>query len=462
MTGIKPETEKKLLAVIEKTADFVNSGMGANEAVIKAASEAQIRPSEVSLVVQAYNTGRTNRQRQDGTDIFSKTAEFELADTEKVLEGLYPSTIKTASDRSVHDDAVSGEYSISPRPMLERKQRWEKKAYSPDWRQLNGQQIETPPPLPRDKASQLLKAAGEQQRRQVIFENARREKSAALDAASVVFRELTDYFRQVDAIPMAVVKEAAEILHGQKGADVIDQLAAVTPALTKLANHVQGRALLGVQGHNSRLTVDDIDTTETPFDKIASLLDQLEVYKQASATFARLEEAQATPPFSGPASPSVLDQSFEELEKRAFDPWSTLGAYKLVNDIGTDVARRVGGGDVEAQTQKRVGKVMNQLNDPSHELKLREINARASLQDMMLNDPIVSGYEPEQVAGAYNDIVQISPSVSDQRMLLQSLLRKHLQQGQLDTFEQDKLLGFEDSLRKQVQHSGKGGDGSVI
>lgn len=468
MTGIKLETERKLLGVIEKTADLVGGGMSPNDAVVKAASDAQLRPGEVSLVVQAYNTGRTNRQRQDNDDIFSKVAEFELADAAEVLEKLYPSKVKQASAPVPDLDPLSAEYTISPRPMLERKDRWEKKATAVNWREFNGETIETPTPLPRDTRSQLLKEAGEQQRRVHKLEEARRVKAAAFDAAGEIFRELTDYFRGVDALPIPVVKEAAAILHGEKGEQVIDQLTAVTPELLKLATHHNGQSLMGPRGRSTfAVSVDDLDATAEPFPKIAQLLDRIDTYKQAGAAYAEAEKAQeasVVPPFSVPGTGSVLDQSYE-VEKTAFgipDPLSALGAYTMVSNVGKDVAGKLGNPEQERRTQQQVNGVINQLNDPSHELKLREINARASLQDLMLNDPVISGYGPEQVASAYNDIVQVSPSVSDQRMLMQTLLRKHLQQGQLDTFEQDKLLGFEDSLRKQVQPGKGGGDASVI
>jgi hypothetical protein len=172
-------------------------------------------------------------------------------------------------------------------------------------------------------------------------------------------------------------------------------------------------------------------------------------------------------PFVEPSvSPSILGPSSDGRTKVAMglspvditDPLKMLGTYSLINRTMGPMAEKLKGPD----DNTRLNKVVSQLNDPEHEMRLREINTQSMLQDLMLNDDVISGYHPDEVTGAFNDIAQISPSVADQRMLMQSLLRKRLQQGQLDTFEQDKLLGFEDKLRRQSQPMAGKADGSII
>ena len=469
MKKITPATERKLMAVIEKTAELVGAGLSPNAAIVKAASEGQLRPGEIGLVVHAYNTGRTTRQRQDGNDLFEKAAEFDLADTATILETMYPTTVKTAA-ATQQANVISAEYSYSPRSMLDRKARCEKRANAGiDWRTINGQVITAPPPLPTDPNHRLKKAMANIDRLRKTAEEARRKMASAFDQLSEAFMNLTDYFRRPDAKPMPVVKEAVILLHGQKGEQLMDQLVKVTPALTKLANHRTGRSLLGHQSPQAYTSVDDLDCTAAPFDLIATVMTKISEYLTSKAdhtdSLAQFEKeaGQSILPFVDPlVSPSVLGPSLTSTEKTGSfglnDPLKMLGSYSLVSRTMTPLANKLKGPDDDS----RLNKTVSALNDPAHESRLREINTQAMLQDLLLNDPVISGYDPHEVTNAFNDITQISPSVADQRMLMQNLLRKKLQQGQLDTFEQDQLLGFEDKLRRQYQPVAGSADASVI
>lgn len=475
MKRISAETERKLMAVIEKTAANVSQGMSPNDAIVKAASDGQLRPGEVSLVVHAYNTGRTTRQRQDGHDPFEKSAEFELADTAAVLEAMYPTQVKTAAARHA-DEVISPEYAYSPAPMLERKTRCEKRAgQAVDWRTLNGATITAPPPLPTDPNHRLKMAMAKVDRLRTSTEEYRRKAASAFDQLGQAFMDLTTYFQRPDSHPLPVVKEAVILMHGTKGERLMDELVKVTPQLTKLANHRTGQSLLGQNGRAKfAVGVEDLDCTDAPFPLVATVMQRLDdyatkqaEYETANSNFEK-EAGETIRPFVQPVvSESILGPSSDDQEKYAFDmtdPLKALGTYSLVNrTVGPAIDKIKGDASADPYQSKSVGKVMNSLNDPNHEARLREINTQAMLQDLMLNDPVISGYSSPEVTGAFNDIVQISPSVADQRMLIASLLRKKLQQGQLDTFEQDQLLGFEGKLRQQFQPLQPGrADGSVI
>lgn len=475
MKRISSQTETTLMNVIEKTASLVNEGMSPNDAIIKAAGDAQLRPGDISLVVHAYNTGRTSRQRMDGDDPFQKAAQFQLADTAEILEAMYPTTVKTAAAHH-RDTTVSPEYSYSPEPMLERMARVKAAGAQVDWRTLNGVEIKAPPPLPVDEGHLYKKASANVQRARDAAEEARAKEASAFDQLGRTFMDLTTYFRRPDALPIPVVKEAAILLHGSKGEQLLDQIVTVTPALTKMANHHLGGSLIGEPGRESfGVSVNDIDATAAPFPLIARFMGELGDYAEKKAAHAAAVTAyngcvgDQLGPFVEPCvSPSILSPSFDTREKSAMtlglpgldltDPLKMLGTYSLVSRTTGPLADKLKGPDDNTKLNRAVA----QLNDPAHEMRLREINTHAMLQDLMLNDPVISGYDPHEVTGAFNDITQISPSVADQRMLMQSLLRKRLQQGQLDTFEQDQLLGFEDKLRRQFQPVTGKGDGSII
>jgi len=82
-----------------------------------------------------------------------------------------------------------------------------------------------------------------------------------------------------------------------------------------------------------------------------------------------------------------------------------------------------------------LGSFIARVDDPEEEESLRAIQASAILRDLAMNDEIISGYDPENVAEAYNEICALNPHISLRPAALRSILRKRLAAGVLDTNE---------------------------
>lgn len=433
---LTPESEAKLLRTIEKTAALVNSGTEPNEAIVKAAQDVGIPPGHISLVVHAYNTGRTNRQLQEGGDPFEKSADFPLADTATVLELLYPSQVKTAAEQR-QDTAVSTDYALTPDGILERR---EKRAALRQVEARDWTMVPAPEPYPRDGKHMMKKAHCDVERGKRAVEESRRQKAAAFDKMASTFRDITNYFREPTCLPVQAVRRNAELLHGAKGAQIIDQVMAVSPGLFKTARHTSSP-------HMTR------DATErasgAPYTLVEKLLGETVAYKESAAAFEKLAAdttAQAEVllrPFYPRPSRSILeDPSSPEKSGAVID---TLGQFSLAKDMFGATARSM----APSEDNKLINKTLANLTDPEHEAKIHRIQSQAVLHDLMLNDPVISGHDPQDATDAYNDIVQASPRAATQRGLLQSMMRKRLQQGQLDQFDYDSLYGMDVKMRKQ-------------
>lgn len=454
MQKISTDTEKKLMRCIEKASALIADGESPSNGIAKAAIDCGVRPGEVKLVVHAYNTGQTAKQRESSTDLFDKAADFPLADTDVVLNLMYPDREKAAAAATaVHaDPAAHPVYTYSPRSFLERRAA-ENRAGG-DWGKMAGVTA-APTAYPTDPEEARRKAAAVVQRAKVAAAELRRKAADAKDAMAKRFMALTDYFRRADAIPIATVKEAAIMLHGDVASRLFEQLVEVTPGLLKLANQ-RGR----------HVDVGALNCTAAPFDIVASMLDAVDVYKREKAAYTTAQqhyetEANKIVPFVQPAaSPSVLGPSSDSGVKRAFaNPLATVAAAGGLSSIFDRVGQQA------AKTKSQdVQRELRDLDDPKHENQLRQITAQSMLQDFMLNDPVVSGYQHDEVLNAYNDISQLAPRASGQPLLMQTLLRKQLQQGQLDTFDLDQLLGLEGKLQQRELPAvkGVGADGSVI
>lgn len=457
MKKLDKAAEDRLLGAIEKTAALVNSGVHPNDAIAKAAQEDGIPPGHLSLMVHAYNTGRTTRQRQEGGSPLEKAAEFPLADLAVVLEQVYPSQVKTAAAIE-RDAAVSLEYALPPSGMLARRRQQEllKQADAIDWRRWARGDAEvvvtTPPAYPTEPAVRMKRAYCEAERLTRDVEEARRREAAAFDKLAHTFNEITEYFRRPGATPIPVVKEQAYLLHGGKASQLIDEIVWVTPGLAKMAQHKQA------QVSNYLPAVDG-----EVYGLISEFLDRVDDYRRIKQAHAALRqsnqertEALLAPFVDRPTS--VLSEPGSSTEKQA------AGGGLASMLLGATAAQAMGlGGAAQPPGvgAPRPGGGYNKLTDPSHEARLRNIRAQAMLQDLVTNDPTISQHDPSETLQAYNDIVAMAPRTADQSMLMQPLLRKRLTQGSLDPFELDQLLGMEDKQRRINATTGEG-DGSVL
>lgn len=456
MKKLDKAAEERLLGAIEKTAALVNSGVHPNDAIAKAAQEDGIPPGHLSLMVHAYNTGRTTRQRQEGSSPLEKAAEFPLADLSAVLEQVYPSQVKTAAAIE-RDAAVSLEYALPPSGMLARRRRQEllKQAESIDWRRWShGDQevIATPPEAyPTEPAVRMKRAYCEAERLTRDIAEARRQEAEAFDKLAHTFGEITEYFRRPGASPIPVVKEQAYLLHGGKASQLIDEIVRVTPGLAKMAQHKAGQV-------SNYLPAADGEV----YGLISEFLDQVDAYrkiKQAHATLRQTNQERAEAllaPFVDRPT-SVLGEEPSSIKQATAGSMASL----LLGATAAQTLGFGGGGGAGASPAPQRGGGYNKLTDPSHEARLRNIRAQAMLQDLIANDPTISQHDPTETLQAYNDIVAMAPRTADQNILMQPLLRKRLTQGSLDPFELDQLLGMEQKQRNINATTGEG-DGSVL
>jgi hypothetical protein len=97
MPRITKEGEARLRAALDEVVDLVNDGKDPDDAIVKVASERSIPPGHISLMVAAYNTGRTTRHREAHSSLLDKAGDFPIADAPAILEKQYPSKVKSAA-----------------------------------------------------------------------------------------------------------------------------------------------------------------------------------------------------------------------------------------------------------------------------------------------------------------------------------------------------------------------------
>jgi hypothetical protein len=434
MTPLSKSAEKKLIQAIEKAAALVNDGLSPNDAIIKSASEAQVPAGHVNLMVHAYNTGRTTKQREQGDTTLEKAADFSLADADAVLAALYPETVKTSAELK-QATVVSTDYAVSPKHAIARREAALKKAAA--LARPLPENTYTPPP--RDPKAAVLRQQSEKMAAARAAEETRRQAFEAYQKAATQFDALAEYFRRPGNIPFQAARREVTLRFGDLGTSVLDKVAEVYPRFAKQAddnkNHFGNDPVYGLvenvvrtlENYNSlqaRVVIKEAAQPEKkikPADVTGSVLDALEE-KPLELKQAGLSWALAPTKFVG--------------KRMGESPGpSAFSAEGLLSGAGIM--------DAPASGAAKPRDTFRQLTSPDHEFEMKNIRSRGVLHDLMLNDDVIAGYDPREVATAFNDISSISPDLIDSPGAMQAILRKRLEAGQMADFDVKQLMEME-------------------
>jgi hypothetical protein len=443
MRSLSKEAEHKLIAAIEKAAALVNSGMDPDAAIIKSASEANVPAGHINLMVHAYNTGRTNKQREQGENTNEKAADFRLADADTVLDALYPKAVKTSSALKT-EAAVSTEYALSPLGFLARRQQ----AMSKTAAAQTALPEKTYVPAPRDEKAAAQRAYTQKVAALRAEEESRRVATMAYHKAAAAMDELYEYFRKPASMSFGDALTEVDLRLGADGVAVLNKLANVYPHLEKQAATRQ--AHFGNSG---------------PYALVTNVVDALAEYNEAKkkhASHTKTAAVKAEPPT--PVTGSILyDPKTEPLTLKAAvappkkkEDDGVLGGFSATL---SGLGKIMGGNDTllaDKGTQAgQKSKAFMNITSPEHENKLQQIKSRGVLNDLILNDPVISGYDPHEVAQAYNQIAELAPNFTGSSAAMQAMLRKRLEAGQLADFDVKQILELEktraDSMKSNLE-----------
>lgn len=442
--------EAKLMgAVKEMTAHVEENGCSPDEAIAKVASEHGLSADWVPLMVQAHNHGRTTYQR-DRTDsgVLEKLAEFPLASTEGVMAILYPSEILSPGEEA-EKTAVSSEYSRPPTWAEERY----KAAESAAILSTPMEKAASAEPVPRDpdgvmrlRMKHISKLAREASR-------ARQDTHRAKMAFLATLGELADWFKGQNVETFVKHAYWAEQLFGAVAKHAMDYV--------RIRNRLKTAEITAPPPDGQPVTSD-----YAPYSLVKAAIDA-----GTTMYFARKKEAEAevlrkqahdetfSPFVRAPAKDqSPTSGSASQSSKQS----SLLGG--VGGGLGFSVARGFSGADksLEESKSELQQKLVNDLADPSHEQAIRQIQVRAMLTDLLSNDEVISGYDPNEVTEAYNEIASLSPRAAMQPAVVRPLLRKRLTAGSVEPFEAQQMAEIEKTITQTATPAPAKGDSQGV
>lgn len=450
LNRISKETETKLVEAVKDIALLTNQGRNPNDALLETVKQADFTADQIRLIAQSYNTARTNLQRKSSSDLFDKAAEFPLADAQYVIDILYPSKVKSASLIS-KQTSISNEYNSSP-SWLTDLERTKKANYGLKLeKSANAYPVEK-----KSFVKQSLNLINDSKKQ---YEEFRRHISCTYDKVASSLKDIDNYFKTFGHIPFNEISNAVSLAYGKPGMILMNHVAKANKNLQKEAN-------------TKRIPV--FDKSIEPFDLIDKCLINITTHNQLKEAFDKFNKQAGKLvsnliEFINPTKEketSILSK-FVKIEKEAGLLGDVLGSA-----LGTAVGTSFGGNKIQQQFGKSqvlegVGnklspfdsrtdpelklETFSRISDPIHETRLRNIQQQALFHDLMANDEVISGHSPEDVAKVFNEINALAPRASQQPMLMRALIRRHLEQGRVDTHDVDQLAGLENKLKERDQ-----------
>ena len=328
-------------------------------------------------------------------------------------------------------------------------------------------------PAPRDEQAAVERAYSQKVVEKRAAEEVRRVASAAYQKAAAEMEKLCEYFRVPGNMSFGDAVREVSMRLGNEGESVLSKVAAVYPHVTKQAStgemHI-GNLIPCQLVENVLNAVDDYNTAQNAANVIktaaAPIKKETPVFLTGSILYNPVDEPLTLKDAAGPLPPppptftpkdiKTIQRHLKTLAntpKTPATPFKDTTAGKFINAPANAIARRMGAANNvfdlggEAKDPKNVVKDQyNKLTDPAHELALRDIRSQGTIHDLMLNDPVISGYDPHDVALAYNEISDAAPSLGDSPAVMQAMMRKRLQAGEMGDFDVKQLLEM-DKLR---------------
>lgn len=441
MQSLSKSDEQRLLDGVKMAVDLVdNQGLSPNAALQKVAEQLHYSPGFLKSACSAFNTGRQLAQWNSTESVLDKLASFPLADYDTVHDAMWGKSQEKVASASVLPPNLPSYDDVTRQELL---------AY--DLSSFTKTAAEIEPHVADEQGGIRVKRAFDAfdyHRR--MMEESRRQKQAAEDRLNLRLHLLEGYFRKFayDRLPLAQVEHAAAVYFGEPGKQLMAYIAGRFPNEKRASDHRPTW-----NGFHEPANYDS-----EPYTLVEAAIKHAREFNRAQIAFSEAEAKVAaardvyesfTQPLHRPlnGSHNVLTPSLmgDAGEKQAVDPLTGAAGLGLVNQI----ANYAGQGH-----DKKIENQINELDSPEHINELRKIKAQTVLTQLMSDpDNPVSGYDPEEVLSAYNEMVQLSPRLADQPAAIGPLLNKRLV-GNTEPFEVGETLKLEKGLKDtQAGHS---------
>lgn len=436
MQKFSDKQEKALMRQVKTAQGYINSGLSPDEAVVKVAEEDKVHPNTLPIIVSALNTGRQTLQREKcaGQGALALVEDFPVARVENIYAQLYPNKKQSQVKESQHSTCVSPDYFCAPTGFSKKVPRGEQSALN---KKASTKTSQIRPLLSQDYYAlrRNIKRAMQDAKTEARVLCA--EKAYSVKQAMA---ELLGYFRSPSAM------EPKEAFAYAKHASYRFPFFL---AISDLEGFVEANAKVSRSKFASHAIV-PMDISKEPYTLIKEALEASQGYAEAVAyekkvKSACIEYSQQLSFQKEDASPVLCNfrpgtSTARDITKSSAGPGLLT---PVLNGASFGFFNNLSAKNRSAQTDKKLD---DSFNSVSHVDELRAIKAKVMLADLLQNDEVISGFDPDEVTSAYNDLAQLAPSASTQIAIMRPLLRRRLSSGSLETFDADSMLSMDKKI----------------
>ena len=464
MNFMSSKRQQELVDAVKDAADLHLEGMPASDAIAKVASDSQMSENETKLMVEAFNTSKTlaHVRSAQGSE---KAASFDLADYDTVIAKAFPAKedVKVAFITDYRfSESVPSYFGVAGK-MLEKVATTliESQEGIPV---KDAQEVTVRSNTPSDLTYRKAYNACDYWRKK-----AEEHRAKAAEMRGQVYEAceaIAEGFKTPAGIRgWSTFAKEAESLHGEVGKKVVETIADDFGLNGIMARH-------GSKG--AAVTLPDPDAKNHKLLKIALLSMEVAAEEMDSEDDCRrrLEADKArwfrdggvkTAAKGGGSKHPDLDtqakidayrnrlllpkakQEYRDFRRESAEKALApiTGLTKSVGDATTSV-----GGMID-KVRESVGKLhipesvehKKELQlDPRVGMESEYQNAvfQMNLQDMLENDPVISGHvaeDPYSVLSAVQELADIQPEILSKPIALRAMLRRHLEMGQTELHE---------------------------
>lgn len=450
---LTPQTADKLNACIDYLSDLVEQGIDPTSALEKTAEENNLLPDQIRIVARAYNIGLSNYNLHELRDLRALHDNI-LADAEAVINKLYGTGTKKADA----GNNISLWYAYSPEEHVKKA-----RGMGAPIRNITHSPPES---SPTSKENELMRLY----RRELLkYAQLQQHLLTLADTIAKETDEILDYFKTAGAIHPEEVLDNCSLT--DKAAAAILQAILNTEEMKKYAGIVRYRRFV------------PMDWGLQPYSMLRRLKEHVEdyaelhgVFKEAHDRLNQIRRVMRIPELESPIVTKEADAENEEYEGFR-TPFVFQGGFRtpffrktaakggggkpkpievskyiksLTEPIskGLNVERHIRGGlEFSGKFLDYLGRKPVKAPQLAPEVLQANANtAKVLLMDLMLNDPIISNYEPEKVYQAYAKLLQLAPTAATKGEVMRVTLRKLLTTDTLEPKDIMDLINLEKTL----------------
>lgn len=425
---ISADSEKRLTTALEEAYVACLDGASPDAALAKAAAAHDVPSSHVPLLVYAYNTGRAEQQRAFGKTATERMSSFLRATAAGVLQAMAPEGVRRQRALEKEDP----DYAAPPKTAARTAT---KTAADPLTAPNDTQHLKNDSPRSNWRSLRSGRWAAGWKERDEAKQRAQKSQFDMREAFDRMIDKnaaLVGYFRRRDARPLEEVRAHAVALFGKHASTILDGVADRVPAALR-----GPMPLHPAPGYREQNPYNFIDAIIKAAQEYVALQEQTQYLQKLAADADVLLQI---------AVRMERGEDLDDIVKEAsFLPGFAMGAAAV-----QDAAGRL---PLQKSLESLRTKALQKITDPAHESQLRNVQVQTMLSDLLANDEVLSGHDPAEVLGHYNEIAQLGPRISTQPAVVRALLRRRLQQGSPDPFELDLQLKMENNLRNRDRGS---------